>query len=496
MDVISREYVEAELKRYKFPGMGIGVIKDGKVMMSEGFGYKDIEKKTKITGDTQFGIASCSKSFTATLIGMLVDRGLLGWEQPIREYLPDFRMYDPHATELCSIKDMLCHRTGLGGYDAPWFGANIESREVLWERLRYMKPSAPFRSQIQYSNIIYTIAGHIAERLTGKTYEQLLKEMIFEPLGMTRSNATMEQMLADGDHATPYWQGKDTTLSGAELYWKSSEGPYKIKSWNTDLGAPAAGINSTVNDMLKWLQFQLDDGIVNGERLISHESMEEIHLQHVRYHLWQWRFDEVPPMGGYALGWYNDVYRGHYLYWHLGEIEGYGTMQFVLPRDNLGIVVFNNIQKPDVLIQLSVVYSIIDHVLGLSEIDWSSRMWEQRENYGHMLEDWRIDMAGDSCVKDTRISHDLDAYTGKYYEPGHGIIEIIREGDSLKCLYRGVKQDMIHMHYDVFKVPDVKQDTLLYTCPINFLTNAQDGSIDRFEFKLYTQIGPLVFERI
>lgn len=496
MDVISREYIESELKRYKFPGMGVGVIKDGAVLLSQGYGYRDLEEKTLINGDTQFGIASCSKSFTAALLGMLVDKGMIGWEQPVREYLPDFRMYDPHATALCTIKDMLCHRTGLGGYDALWFDDTVKSRAVLWERLRYLKPNAAFRTQIQYSNLMFNIAGHIAERLTGKTYEELLTEWIFKPLGMTRSNASIETMWSSENYATPYWQGKDATVQGAEPYWKSSEGPYKIKSWNTDLGSPAAGINSTVNDMLKWLQFQIDDGTVKGKTLLSHEAMEEIHMQHVRYHLWQWQFDEMPPMGGYGLGWYNDVYRGHYLYWHLGEIEGYGTMQFVLPREKLGIVVFNNIQKPDVLIQLSVIYSIIDNVLGLPKIDWAARMWDQRENYGHMLEDWRIDMAGTEAVPGTKPSHDLSAYTGEFFEPGHGTIQIIREGDELKCLYRGVKQDMIHMHYDVYKVPDVKQDTILYTCPLTFFTNAQDGSIDSLAFKLYKQVEPIIFKRV
>ena len=243
--------------------------------------------------------------------------------------------------------------------------------------------------------------------------------------------------------------------------------------------------------------------------------MTLLHTLHVRYELWQWDFPEVPPVGGYALGWYNDVYRGHFMYWHIGEIEGYGTMQFVLPREKLGIVVFNNIQKPDVLIEMSCVYEIIDNVLGLPKEDWSARIWAERNNYGHMLEDWRCDLMGESPrTEGTKPSHDLDAYCGKYFEPGHGYIEIFRadgaEGDSagnntavgdsaagrLAMKYRGVIQEMEHYHYDVFQVNHVKQDTLIYTCPLEFFTSADDGSIDRFAFRLYSQVDPIVFRRV
>jgi CubicO group peptidase (beta-lactamase class C family) len=145
MRVITKKYVEKELKRYKTPGMGVGVIKDGKVLFSGGFGYKDLDTKEPIDGDTIWGIASCSKSFTATLIGMLVDDGVLDFDKPVKDYLPDFKMYDPFATAECTLRDMLCHRTGLASYDAVWSDVTITDREELWQRLQYLKPNLPFR---------------------------------------------------------------------------------------------------------------------------------------------------------------------------------------------------------------------------------------------------------------------------------------------------------------------------------------------------------------
>ena len=483
MNVISREYVESELKRYMTPGMGIGVIKDGKVLLADGYGYADVEHSAPITKDTQWGIASCSKSFTATLCGMLADEGYFRLDQPIIEYLPDFKMYDPSATRLCTVKDMLCHRTGLGGYDAVW--ADSCTREDLWKRLRYLKPNASFRGEVQYNNLIYTMAGHVCEKVTGKSWDELIKERIFKPLDMSNSNTSITDMMKSPNYAKPYWPTDD--------------GPVRVDNWNVDLGAPAAAINSTITDMLKWLQFQIDDGVVNGKRLISSDTLNEIHTAQVRYKLWPWDFPENPPIAGYALGWYNDVYRGIPYYWHIGEIEGYGTMMFVLPRQKMGMVVFNNLHEPDVLIQCSVMYTIIDNVLGLEQSpagSWADRFYAQRNNYGNMLGDWHCDLMGDHQVKGTSLSHDLDSYTGSYFEPGHGTIKIVRDGDRLKMLYRGVEQEMEHYHYDVFKVPHIKMDTLVTTAPLYFRTNAEDGSIEGFEFRLYSQVGPILFTRV
>ena len=482
MALISKEYVEKELERYRFPGMAIGVIRDGEVLMSEGFGYRDLAEKSLIDGDTQFGIASCTKSFTSALLGMLEDDGILSLDRPVSEYLPDFKMNDPVATRYCSLKDMLSHRTGLGGYDALWVDANTKSREELWQRLQYLKPNEQFRGKVQYSNLMYSIAAHAAEKLTGKSWDEMVRERIFRPLHMDRTNTSIRDMVPDPNHASPYWQ--------------SDDGPVAIDNWNVDLGAPCGGINSTVNDMLKWLQFHMDGGVTpEGKRLIRKETLDRLHRSCVPYTLWAWDFPENALNAGYGMGWYSDVYRGHSVYWHIGEIEGYGAMQGFFPREKLGIVVFNNIQKPCVLPQLSCVYTIIDHALGLPETDWSERLWAQRNNYGNMLEDWRCDLMETEQDDSIPLSHDPKAYTGEYFEPGHGKLQIVREGDGFRCLYRGVREQMIHWHGDTFKIPELKQDTLLYDCPLSFVTDAETGEICGLDLRLYGQVPPIRFER-
>ncbi len=478
--IISDEFVENQLKRYGFPGMGVGVIKDGQVLLCRGYGYRDVEKKLPITENTQWGIASCSKSFTSALAGMLADDGVLDLDAPVVSYLPDFQMYDPVATAQCTLRDMLCHRTGLGGYDAVWCDEGV-TREDLWKRLRYLKPNMPFRRAPQYNNLIYAMAGHVMEKVTGRSWDDLIRERIFEPLGMENSNTSINQMKKSEDYATPYWQ--------------SPNGPIRIENWNVDVGGPAASINSTLHDMLRWLQFNIDEGVTSdGKRLISKETLMQLHTPQVPYRIWPWEFDETPPSGCYAMGWYNDVYRGNPLYFHIGEIEGYGTMQWVLPRQRTGIVVFNNIHKPCVLIETAVAYAVIDNLLGLPEGNWADRLYEQRNNYGNLLEHWELDLTEGKQIQGTCLSHRPEEYTGVYENPGHGSIEIKCEGDKWQCIYRGVVQPMEHYHYDTFIVPNIKMDTLLVTSPLTFMAS-DSGKIDRFGLRLYPQVDPIIFNK-
>lgn len=478
-DIIDRGYVERELARYRIPGMGLAAIRDGKVLFCSGYGYRDVEKRLPITGDTEWGIASCSKSFTSLLVGMLADEGLFGLDQPVQEYLPDFRMYDAAATKLCTLRDMLTHRTGLGGYDALW--VDDLTRADLWARLRYLKPNKPFRGAVQYSNLMYIMAGHVCEKMTGQSWEELVRERIFLPLGMTRTNTSIRGLQQSGDYAQPYWQG--------------ATGPFRVENWNVELGGPAASINSTLHDMLKWVQFHIAGGVTPaGRRLIKCATLDELHTPQVPYQLWSWAFPEVQPIGSYAMGWWNDMYRGFPMYAHTGEIEGYTTVQCVLPREKLGIVLFNNLHKPCILPQLAVLYPLLDRLLGLSFIDWSTRLYAERTNYGHMLEDWRVDLMGTQAPS-AALSHTPEAYVGTYANPGHGDIRIVREGADFFCVYRGVRQPMEHWHYDIFRVPHIKMDTLLVTAPLGFHTSLADGSVDGFEFRLYEQVGPIFFTR-
>ena len=481
MEVISKEYVEKELARYKTPGMGVGVIRNGEVLFAGGFGYKDLETKERIDADTMWAIASCSKSFTGTLLGMLVDDGVLDFDSPIKEYLPDFKMYDAFATAECTLRDMMCHRTGLASYDAVWSDDTIKERSELWRRLQYLKPNLPFRYKAQYNNYMVDMAAHVAEKVTGKSWDDMVTDRIFRPLGMTRSSTLVK-----------YLNESENVCSG---YWPGEDGPFKVAHWNSDVSAPAGGINSTINDMLKYLDFHLKRGVLpDGTRLMKEETMRDLHMQNIRYTLWPWRFDEVSPIGGYAMGWYNDNYRGEPMYWHLGEIEGFGTLQCCLPNSQIGIILYNNLQCPDILIQCSVLYTIIDNLLGFEPVDWSERMWSVRDIKGNMHGDWKLDLVGDAEAGHAPC-HPLEDYVGTYGEPGHGVLDIELSEGKLYMTWRGFTQELLPLNYDVFRIPEVKMDTLLVNAPIYFHTDV-NGQICGFGFKLYDEVGPIEFVRI
>ena len=481
MEVISKEYVEKELARYKTPGMGVGVIRNGEVLFAGGFGYKDLETKERIDADTMWAIASCSKSFTGTLLGMLVDDGVLDFDRPIKDYLPYFKMYDAFATAECTLRDMMCHRTGLASYDAVWSDDTIKERSELWRRLQYLKPNLPFRYKAQYNNYMVDMAAHVAEKVTGKSWDDMVTDRIFRPLGMTRSSTLVK-----------YLNESENVCSG---YWPGEDGPFKVAHWNSDVSAPAGGINSTINDMLKYLDFHLKRGVLpDGTRLMKEETMRDLHMQNIRYTLWPWRFDEVSPIGGYAMGWYNDNYRGEPMYWHLGEIEGFGTLQCCLPKSQIGIILYNNLQCPDILIQCSVLYTIIDNLLGFEPVDWSERMWSVRDIKGNMHGDWKLDLVGDAEAGHAPC-HPLEDYVGTYGEPGHGVLDIELSEGKLYMTWRGFTQELLPLNYDVFRIPEVKMDTLLVNAPIYFHTDV-NGQICGFGFKLYDEVGPIEFVRI
>ena len=468
------------MRFWRVPGMALSVFKDGEVLLSEGYGYRDVESKSPVTPKTQFGIASCSKSFTSTLIAMLADDGILSYDKPVREYIPEFRMYDEAATAQINLRDMLCHRTGLADHDALWVD-NIDRAE-LFKRLRYWQPSAPIRTRTQYNNTIYTLVGHIAEIVTGKKWDELILERIFGPLGMTNSNCSVDDMVKSPDYAVPYWD-----------YYGDVK---RIANWNVDLGGPAASINSSIEDMTKWVNFHIDGGKINEKQLVSAKNMREMHTSQSTYHLWPWEFDELPPLASYGMAWFIENYRGYSLLFHTGEIEGYCSVEAFLPKQKLGVVILVNLHKPCTPIIFTLLFTIIDKILGLPSIDWSGRLRKEEGNFGHIYYHWDCNLLPGPPVPDTRLAHKPEEYTGKYFNAGYGALEVLYGEDGFCIIYRGVKQPIEHYHYETMKAPDIKQDTILVTAPLTFLTDPFTGKVNKLEFILEPAVAPIVFERV
>jgi len=201
-----KKFIEESLEFWKVPGVAVSIVKDGEVILAEGFGYKDLENKKKMTADTVLPIGSVTKSFTAMAAAILVDEQKMTWDTPINEYIPDFKMFDPVASANVNIRDMLCHRTGLPRHDMMWAGGTGQSftREDLIRRIRYLENNAGFRDKAQYQNHMLATVGHAVEKVSGKSWENFVEEKIFKPLGMSNSNFHVADSQKTADYGLPY----------------------------------------------------------------------------------------------------------------------------------------------------------------------------------------------------------------------------------------------------------------------------------------------------
>lgn len=465
------EYVQQVLQDWKVPGLAVSIVQDGKVVYAEGFGMRDVEKGLKVTPHTLFAIGSCTKAFTAAAAGILVDEGKLEWDKPVRAYLPAFKLSDPVATEQMTVRDLLCHRSGLPRHDLMWYASPL-TRKELFDRLQYLEPSASFRAIWQYQNLMFMTAGYLVGERAGTTWENFIAERIFGPLGMKESNFSVADSPKSGDFALPYGEKDD----------KVEAIPFR----NIDQIGPAGSINSNVLDMAQWVLLNLNKGKTGEKALISEGAMSEIHIPQmvVKQPL---KYDEV-LYPSYAMGWMVVPYRGHLLLNHGGGIDGFIADVAFLPRDGLGIVVLSN--KNGTPAPGIVLNNIMDRMLGLDEVPWNKRLLDDRAKARADAEKAKKE-AKDDRVSGTKPSHPLEDYAGSYEHPGYGTIQIVKDGETLKILYHGFNLPLSHYHYDIFEFNneflEVKQKT-------QFLTDLK-GNISSLAVRLEPSVEEIVFMR-
>src|SRR5689334_19998024 len=321
---LSTEQVDALVNRamhdLHVPGVAVGILSDGKVILAKGYGVRRAGTELPVTSDTLFATGSITKSFTSLLVSLLTDEKKLDLDRPARDYLPSLELYDPVATELISLRDMLSHRSGLPRYDTMRFFVHFP-REELVKRLRYLPPSHSFRDVYQYNNLMYTTAGYIASVIGGSTWEQLVSERIFKPLGMTSSTVTVGEMQQRPDFASPHVLKLD------------SPEPVAFYDYQRFGVGPNGAVNSSINDMLKYLTFYLESGTAAGKRLVSDEAFRQ---------LWK-PVTVVNDRTTYALGWQIGTVADMKLVTHAGAITGFTGYMALIPEKKIGVVVLNNL---------------------------------------------------------------------------------------------------------------------------------------------------------
>jgi CubicO group peptidase (beta-lactamase class C family) len=403
--------VERAMRALHAPGVAVGIIQDGKVVLAKGYGVRRLGENAAVSADTLFAVGSMTKSFTAVTVAAMVDEKKLAWDKPVREYLPWFRLYDPVATELMTPRDLLTHRSGLPRHDFIRFSTPLTRAELV-RRLRYLEPNRTFRDVYQYNNLMYVTAGFLAGEVAGKTWEELVKERIYTPLAMDRSNTSTAETQKQDNFAWPH-----VMMEGAV----QSTGFYDYQKFGV---GPNGAVNSTVNDLLKYLDFHLSNGTVNGKRLISEAQMLELHKPVT-----------VTGPGGYALGWNVYSRAGHKVWEHGGAITGFTSMMILLPDERAGVVVLNNL---DSRLPAAVAWNLAENLLGLPQSGKLPaapvrRPSKVRESAG------------------PKPSLQLAEYAGAYFHPAYGTIRVEEEDGGLAAVFGATKILLKHSRYDTFE---------------------------------------------
>ncbi len=467
------------MQEWKVPGLAIAVVQDGKVVYTKGYGFRDLENKLPVTTGTLFPIGSITKSFTALAFAILKDEGKVDWDQPVRNYLPEFQMYDPVATEQATPRDLFSHRTGLPRHDLVWYSSDFGRAEMV-SRLHNLKPNKGFRSAYQYNNLTIMTMGYLEGKITGLGWEGNIRQRIFAPLGMTHSNLSIEEIEKTEDHALPYELKKDLVT--------------KVPYHNIDAIGPAGSINSNVDDMSHYLTLQLGDGKYGDKQIVAESDLHEMHSPQTTIPDPPPQFS-LPGLGhfSYGLAWVVTSYRGHSLVWHNGGIDGFYALLSMLPEDHMGVVVLTNMpngQAPETL-----AYNIYDRLLGLDPLPWFERFKDLKAKGKKQEEDAKKNKATDRKAG-THPSHALADYVGEYQNPGYGSVKVLLKGDAFEIRINKLgPYPLEHYHYDVFQVPE-ESDSVAAGEKCQFEMNKK-GDIDRFSVLFEPALGEdIVFKRV
>src|SRR6187397_108143 len=178
--------VQRAMTAFEVPGISLAVVKDGRVVIAKGYGVRKLGEPAAVDSQTLFGIASNTKAFTATALGILVDEGKIRWDAPVIDYVPWFQMSDPYVTREMTVRDLLVHRSGLGlgAGDLLWWPSSTYNRKEVARRLRFIPPATSFRSAYAYDNVLYLVAGELIEAMSGMSWEDFVSTRILKTLGM------------------------------------------------------------------------------------------------------------------------------------------------------------------------------------------------------------------------------------------------------------------------------------------------------------------------
>lgn len=481
-----KEFVDKTLELWHVPGLAVAVIKDGQVILCEGFGFRNVTHALPVTSETLFPLASCTKAFTAMSVGLLVDAGKLEWDKPVKDYLPTFKLWDPFATERMTPRDLLSHRSGLPSHDMIWYASNFRRCEIF-DRLRYLEPSCDLRCTFQYQNIMYMVAGILVEEIAGISWEQFVQTQIFDRVGMDHSNFSTETTQQTSDYAMPYFY-RDS---------QSNEIPFFKQDGENCGTGPAGEICSCARDMAKWLQVHLNRGKVGDKSLISEANLEQMHTPQI--------FVDDPlarnrygyEFTSYGLGWGMRSHKGRFLVEHDGMTDGFYALASFMLRQKTGVIALSNCDAyynpvQSNLVPNIVTYTLYDRLLGLEPTDWNALM---KTVYDELSDASRHNQEPPTTKRILHAppTHPIESYLGDYGHPGYGAVSIRKVGEQVQIVINDkLTLPLEHYHYDIFEaVFEVVNQRL----KISFFTDLQ-GNIAQVAIPMEPKVKEVIFTRL
>lgn len=475
---------ERVLKNWHAAGFAVAVVEKNKVVYEKGFGYRDVEKKLSVTPNTLFAIGSCTKAFTASLIGLLEKDGKVDIDKPVNLYMPGLKFFNDPMNNTITLRDMMSHRTGLPRHDYSWYLFSSSSRDSILQRIQYQEPTAPVRDKWQYNNFMFAAQGAIVEKLTNKSWEENVRQSFFIPLGMVNSNFTIKDWKAYGESSLGYGVKKDSIIK-------------KLDYYNIAAMSPAGAINSSVHEMANWVITWINGGKYNGKEIIpSKHFTEAISPQAIIAPGLPTKEKPDVFFSTYGFGWFLASYKGHYRVEHGGNIDGFSASTCFFPTDSIGIIVLSNQNSSTVP---GIVRNLIaDRMLGIKYFDWNNDVKKSADK-AKSTQDEAKKSATSNRKLNTTPTHPLKDYEGVYNNPGYGNFEVYLNKDSLFAKGGDNVLWLRHYHYDVFDIfgKDAKEgiDTAdAGPVKIQFQMNAS-GDIETLTVPFEAGLKPIVFTK-
>ncbi|MBL8856614.1 MAG: serine hydrolase [Planctomycetaceae bacterium] len=454
------QLTESVRNDWQVPGLSLAIVKDGEILFSKGYGVRKLGETAPVDADTLFVIASNSKAFVTAAISILVAEGKLKWDDRAADYLPELRLFDTLATQEITIRDLVSHRSGLGTFsgDLLWYGTTYTPQEIL-HRVRHLKPVSSFRNQYGYQNLMFIAAGQIVERVSGQPCAEFVQQRLLTPLGMERTTTSIRDF-------------KDNVSSPHN----ESGGTLRVlPHGNMDNCWGACGLNSSANDLSRWLRLQLARGEFNGQKILDSAQVWQMWQPSIAMPISEEaaRFNPTRHYSAYGLGWGISNYQGRRVIGHGGGLDGMISQTAMMPEENLGIVVLTNSESP---VSTILRDSIFDILLDVAEKkDWNAaykqRYAERKSAQENERSKWDADR-----LPNAPPTLPLEKYCGTYRCPLYGDVTISLENENLVLRMAPAPDfvaDLTHRHYNCFELK--WRPSVTYNYPVGSVNFVIDG---------------------